>query len=418
MNKVLRVFRHEFITLVSRFSFWLALLGVPLAAFIVFGVAVGLRAGQAESDVPNTLEEVAQLFAPPELEPALLGYIDDAGLLAQFSADFPGEDWIAFSTEPEARQALEAGRLHAYYRIPPDYLESGRLLAVMRTYDISEARQRAEPLVRQIKLNLLDGELELAKAVEEPLAIVIEENLAPPEKPARSIYDLTTVAVPYAMMSVIFIAVMGSSSLMLNSLAYEKENRVLEVLILSTSPQQFLLGKIAGLGLVGLLQVLVWNSSGLVLLALSGDLLGLSIYQLPVSTLAWGIVYFLLGYLFYAALMASVGALVPGLREASQATFLLTLPMMAPFMLSVGLISTPNGFLAVFFSLFPMTSPLGMMLRLSTGEPIPGWQLALSIGLLAAATLLVIRLAAGLFRTQTMLAGLGLRGWFRRLLRR
>src|SRR5690606_35176850 len=118
-----------------------------------------------------------------------------------------------------------------------------------------------------------------------------------------------------------------------------------------------------------------------------------------------GIVYFLLGYLFYAALMASVGALVPGLREASQATFLLTLPMMAPFMLSVGLISTPNGFLAVFFSLFPMTSPLGMMLRLSTGEPIPGWQLALSIGLLAAATLLVIRLAAGLFRTQTMLAG-------------
>ena len=120
--------------------------------------------------------------------------------------------------------------------------------------------------------------------------------------------------------------------------------------------------------------------------------------------LVWAVIFFLLGYMIYAMLMAGIGALVPNLREASQATFLVTLPMMAPMILLSALIQSPNGALATGLSLFPFTASVTMMLRLSAGE-VPLWQILLSIFLLIGTALLVIRAVAGLFRAQTILSG-------------
>jgi ABC-2 type transport system permease protein len=115
-------------------------------------------------------------------------------------------------------------------------------------------------------------------------------------------------------------------------------------------------------------------------------------------------VFFILGYLLYACLMSGLGALVPNLREASQTTFIVALPLLIPLLLISILIEDPNGWLAIILSMIPLTSPVTMMLRLAA-TTVPVWQLLLSIGLLVVAVILAIRAAAGMFRAQTLLSG-------------
>jgi ABC-2 type transport system permease protein len=116
------------------------------------------------------------------------------------------------------------------------------------------------------------------------------------------------------------------------------------------------------------------------------------------------VLFFLLGYAVYASLMAAVGALVPNLREASQATFIVILPMIVPMMLVSVMVEQPNGALATGLSLFPLTAPVAMMARLAAG-PVPLAQLLLSAGLLAATIVLIVRSVARLFQAQVLLSG-------------
>jgi ABC-2 type transport system permease protein len=118
----------------------------------------------------------------------------------------------------------------------------------------------------------------------------------------------------------------------------------------------------------------------------------------------WGVLFFILGYAVYASLMAGVGALVPSLKEASQATFVIMIPLIAPLMLISPLISKPNSLLAVIISLFPLTAPVTMMTRLAA-TTVPIWQILLALALLAATAYFIVRGVAGLFRAQTLLSG-------------
>jgi ABC-2 type transport system permease protein len=166
-----------------------------------------------------------------------------------------------------------------------------------------------------------------------------------------------------------------------------------------------LTGKIVALGLVGLLQTIVWVGTGRILLARGGTAFNLPIaFQLPPSFLVWGVIFFLLGYAVYASLMAGLGALVPNLREATQATIVVIFPLIIPIFLLSILINDPNGPVATILSIFPLTAPVAMMTRLSAGN-VPLWQTTLSAILLVITALLVIRSVARMFRAQTILSG-------------
>jgi ABC-2 type transport system permease protein len=168
---------------------------------------------------------------------------------------------------------------------------------------------------------------------------------------------------------------------------------------------EMLVGKICALGIAGLLQTVVWSGSGLLMLRLAGSTLNLPAeFQLPVSVLAWGVVFFVLGYALYGSLMAGLGALVPNLREASQATTVILIPVMIPLFFISVLIDEPNGVLSVILSLFPFSAPVAMMTRLSAAT-VPWWQPALAAVLLVGTCYLVIRAVAGMFRAQNLLSG-------------
>ena len=141
------------------------------------------------------------------------------------------------------------------------------------------------------------------------------------------------------------------------------------------------------------------------MLARSGSTFNLPIaFQLPPSFLIWGLIFFLLGYAVYASLMAGLGALVPNLREASQATILVIFPLIIPIFLLSILINEPDSMLAIILSIFPLTAPVAMMTRLSAGV-VPFWQTLLAAVLLALTAMFVVRAVARMFHAQTILSG-------------
>lgn len=397
MKKILTILKNEVVTLISRPSFWLATLGLPLVAALIFGVIGGVRRNQAAS------QTVAQVFfGPQEMRPE--GYVDLSGIIRQIPSELPAGLLLPFPDEESARQALEAGEIQGYYVIPADYLERGVVRYV--TPDPSPflvERVVEGPFGWALRVNLAGGDPMLANLARGPLEVE-EISLAPAAAPDED--NPMTMWVPYTVTLLYYILIISSATLLVNGLSKEKENRILEILLTSASPRQLLTGKIIALGAVGLLQTILWGGTTYILLNLSGRALNLpSEIRLPPEFLAWGVIFFLLGYAVYAALMAGLGALAPNLREASQVTFLILLPLMVPLFFSNTVFAeAPHGALATGLSLFPLTAPVAMMAHLSVGG-VAGWQPPLAALLLAATAVLVVRAVAGMFRAQAMLSG-------------
>lgn len=395
MKKMLLVLKNEFISVVTRKSFILTLTLIPLTSFIVVMVISGLQK-KGGADATSALEN---LFVP-QSEPALEGYVDLSGLMQVVP---PGYEALLkpYQSEAEATEAVASGDIAAFYLIPRDYIASGEIVYVRPDFNPLGGSEQSTSIHALVAFNLAGQQPDLAYRLQDPLNVK-EIDLSNSQ---RDESNWLTFFLPYVITFLFYIVILTSSSLLLNSVSNEKTNRVIEILMTSITPRQMLTGKIIALGLAGLLQTVVWLGAGMLLLKISGRSFPIAAaIQLPGITLLWGIVFFILGYAVYASLMAGIGALVPNLREGSQLTTLVILPMIVPLMFVSTLLNSPDSPLAVFLSLFPFTSPVTMMMRI-TATTVPLWQIGLAILLLAGTALLLIRASAGLFKAQNLLTG-------------
>jgi ABC-2 type transport system permease protein len=397
MQKMLYVFRHELISTIQRRSFIFATFGIPLISSLILS-AVSLLNRQE----PNAISQVLEAGSTSNSTLEARGYVDLSGLVQTIPAGVPPDSLKAFPNISSAQTALQSGEISAYYIVPNDYLQSGEVILVKPDFNPLAVIDQSDVMQWVMDVNLLNGDTLLASRIQNPLNLQVTV-LNPASQ--RDQENPLTFFLPYAVTMIYYFIILMTSSLLLNSVTKEKENRVIEILMMSVTPRQLLAGKIVALGLAGLLQTSLWVGTGYLMLRLSGRTFNLpAAFQLPPSFLVWAVIFFLLGYLLYASLMAAVGALVPNLREASQATFIVILPLLVPLM-SIGvLITAPDGGLAVALSLIPFTSPVAMMTRLAAGE-VPLWQLLLAAAFLAATAALVLRAVAGMFRAQTLLTG-------------
>ncbi len=399
MNKVLLVLKNEITTLISRPSFWLALLGLPLVGGLIFA---GVGAINKSASVTQTVNQV--LSGSQDTRPE--GYVDLSGIIHQIPESVPPGSFVSFSDEISGRQALAAGEISAFYIVPADYVQNGIITSIRPDLNpLATSSGQSDLFTWVLQVNLAGGDILLANLVNGPLKvddISLAAVAAPDENNPLAFWT------PYIITLIFYMLIVGSATLLLSNISKEKENRVIEMLLTSVTPRQLLTGKILGLGIVGLGQTLFWFGTSYVLLNLSGRTFKLpSAIHLPVSFLAWGLVFFLLGYAVYASLMAGLGALAPNLREASQATFVITLPLIVPlFLASSVFMQAPNGMIAIVLSLFPLSAPVAMMARLSAGG-VAWWQPWLAIALLAGTIFLIVRAVAGMFRAQALLSGQG-----------
>jgi ABC-2 type transport system permease protein len=400
MNRTILVLKNEFSSVVGRRSFWLALILIPAISFGILATVSSLQKTNATGDPkPNPLTE---LIAPPSTAgPSIEGYVDLSGLIRVIPPDLAGLLKV-FPSQAAAETALQQGKIKAFYVVGQDYLQKGTVTYVRPDFSPLASLGQANTIQEALTFNLLNGDQALAERIDRPLNLEVEYLSNQPE---RDPTNMLTFFLPYAVMLLFYMVILESASLMLSSVTSEKQNRMLEILMTSVTPIQLLTGKFIALGLVGMLQTIVWSAAGYGMLQFSGQSFNLAAsFQLPASILGWGVVYFVLGYGIYASLMAGIGALVPNLREASQATTILMIPMMVPLMLISAIIAKPNGLLSVILSLFPLTGPVTMMARLAAGS-VPLWQLLVSVVLFAAAAFGIMRGAATLFRAQNLLSG-------------
>ncbi len=395
MRKSILVLRNEFITTVSRPSFLLMAFGLPLIAFLVFIAAGWLDRSGVGRGGGEMSGGGAFAFRPQ-------GLVDEAGIVRVIPADTPPGMLTMFPDEASARQALASGEIGSYYRIPPDYLETGRVYLIDPDARPLTSGGQTWVLRWALMVNLLGGDSQRAARVRNPMEIATTP-LSP--APQRDMDSEAAFWIPYAVTLIFYFVIIMSASLLLNSISKEKQNRVMEILMASVSPREMLVGKIAGLGLAGLTQTAVWVSTGYVLTRIGGQTLNIPpLLQPSLSLVVWGMVFFLLGYALYASLMAALGALVPNLREASQATLSVIWPLLLPLFFINPLIQEPDGALAVAMGFIPFTSPIAMMTRLAAGG-VPAWQPTLAAALLAVTVVFVVRAVARMFRAQTLLSG-------------
>nr|WP_298999796.1 ABC transporter permease [uncultured Allomuricauda sp.] len=264
----------------------------------------------------------------------------------------------------------------------------------------------------------------------------------------RSIKGITEIkafiggAFGYAIM--MFIIIYGG--FVMRSVIEEKTSRIIEVIISSVKPFQLMLGKIIGTSFAGLTQFIIWIVSASVLLFLSVLILGIDLsvltaestlptsgingvaelqtsgldgdmllYAREIVNIPWGLligsflIYFILGYLIYSSIYAAIGAAVDNETDTQQFIFPIILPLMlAIYVGFFSVFSNPHGPIAVGFSLFPLTSPIVMLMRLPGGigeGGVPLWQLLLSIALLIGAFLGIVWLASKIYRVGILMYG-------------
>ncbi len=409
MNKTLLVLKNEFITVVTRRSFILSLVLIPLIGFVITLAVGALQKGSGSS---NPLTEIIS----PSLQSSVEGYVDSSGLVKTIPQGLV-KRLRAYATEQEAQTALRIGEITAYYLIAPDYLQTGKVVYVRPDFNPIGGLTQSWVIEQLLEYNILNGDQRLFNRMSSTMNL---ETVSLTQQPARDASNPLTFILPYVVTMFFYIVILTSASLLLSNVSHEKESRVIEIMMTSVTPLQMLTGKIVALGAAGLLQTVVWSGAGLLLLRLGGTSLNVPLaFQLPASFLVWGAIFFLLGYALYGSLMAGLGALVPNMREATQATTVIIIPMVVPLLLINNLISDPNGSLSVILSLFPLTAPVTMMTRLAAGQ-IPFWQPVLAMALLFLTVYFIIRAVSGMFRAQNLLSGqpFKLKMYFKELLGR
>lgn len=403
MNKFLLIARHELMKHLRRPSFIILTLALPLVGFIVTVVAGTVNRNNDPTQLPG-------MPTAPDSADMTLGYVDHAGIITSVPDDIHPDLFRAFPDETSARAAVEAGEIDAFYVLAENYLETGTVTRIAPQVEFGFADiDQFDTLMRA---NLLSNEdPRIGQRVDSPLNLETTQldtdgQVAPPSRSNEDNEDNPLrFLVPYIFAMLLFFTIISGSSFMLQSVTEEKENRTMEILLTSLKPWQLLAGKVVGLGILSLLQMIVWISAGRVLLTLSTGTFGLfASFDLPIYVLLLALIYFLLGYLIYASLMAGVGATVPSTREGTQLTFLVIFPLIVPLWFLGAIIERPESILAIGLSLFPLTAPVTMVMRIALTS-VAWWNIALSLLLMAGTVILVIWGSARLFRATTLLAG-------------
>jgi ABC-2 type transport system permease protein len=383
VNKTLLILRHEFLHTIKRKGFIIMTLVVPVLALLAIGV----------------LQLVSTIEKPPVVEMTAIGYVNEAGGFDQYTTQ-GNIELIHFDTTDEATAALINGDVPEYFVIPPDYISEG----VINRYTLEKEVETPAAITAVIKnfltSNLLSEKVppETVYRIEAPLDLVVT-RLTETGEVATEQGGFGNVIIPGIFSLLLAFSLMFSSSYLVQGLGDEKESRLIEVLLSSVSTRQLLVGKVLGLGATGLVQVAVWLASAPLLLGLASSTFGgfISTIQLPANFIILGIVYFILGYLLFAALSAGVGAISPNAREGQQLSMIYTMLVFVPVWFSSLLFIFPNSPIWVVLTIFPVTAPMAAMLRLGVSD-IAAWQLAVSIAVLVLTIIGVLFLAVRAFR--------------------
>jgi ABC-2 type transport system permease protein len=218
------------------------------------------------------------------------------------------------------------------------------------------------------------------------------------------------IAISIAMLLYMTIFIYGQN--VLRGVIEEKQTRVAEIVVSSVRPTTLLAGKVLGVGAVGLTQVIIWIAASFAMARYRGRLLSMmgidaAPFQFPemsIGQLAVLVMFFMLGYTFYAALFAAIGATVNTEQEAQQAQLPVVMLLVLSIMFLQPVLNSPDGKLANTLTWLPFSSPIVMPLRMSA-VTVPMWEITASLFALVAGCYIAVWVAARIYRTGLLMYG-------------
>ena len=432
MGKTAKIFKREFSSRVRNKSFIImTLLGPLLLASILI--------------VPMLIEKYEQK------REKRVAIIDESNLLGHTLHDFDTYKFtvVVNATVDEMSETFASSGFDAVLFIPNNIYSSNSVILYSNVW-VDEALKAyvGYALRRDLEYMALMHENvspETIGKVSTPVFVGVQKWNSKGETVETEVTMEKKNIVATAFTSLILIFILLYGIIVLRGVIEEKTSRVVEVIVSSVKPVQFMSGKILGIGCVGLLQFVLWVVLTFGIVVGAQFLLFPEPYvptQLPemAETLGTGtiatqkivtpestsmdyainlfqtlegvnwvvmlgafLIFFVFGYLLYAAIFAGIGAISDQDTETQQFVIPVTVPLYIPFFLLPFIIADPNGSLAFWLSQIPFTSPIAMMARLPFG--VPYWQLMLSIVLLVLMCVILLRLSAKMYRSGMLLYG-------------
>ena len=400
MNKTMLIIRREYLTRVKKKSFILLTLLMPFIFAALIFVPLALSLIKDGSDKTVYVVDPGDHYAPLFQNGGGWTFSrqpkDDA---AFYDKDSGVEAVILINGDPATdEQALQ---IHSRNQVPAD------LVAIVENTVGNQVRQD------KLAAYGIDSLDRIIADVQKPVhAITMQRDSDGSTKITNA--DIATAA-GFLFTFLIYMFVMSYGAMVMQSVMEEKTNRIVELMVSAVSPFQLMLGKIVGIALVGLTQLAVWVLMLTAILTTAGQMFGTSgtgeatmmlsaLMNLPFFeiTLLF-ILFFIGGYLLYASLFAAIGASINAQEDAQQ--FMTPMIVIMVFAMYAGLYSAENtnGPLAFWSSMFPLTSPIVMMVRIPHGVPL--WQELLSLGLLFGTCLACVWISGKIYRIGILLYG-------------
>jgi ABC-2 type transport system permease protein len=320
------------------------------------------------------------------------------------------------------RESVLKKEISAYIYIPEDVLEAGALESAVKGAVPEEVKAEyvSEHTTDFEKLSALNRALN---------NVVVEKRLKKegldPQKVAQYIKRVElqpikitkkgeeedtagTFMISYFLALIIYMAILIYGQVIMRGVIEEKSSRVVEVVLSSLKPFQLMMGKILGIGAVGLTQFSIWTLFGIGASVYSTSFIpagaDFAMPSIPAHVFIYFVVFFILGYFLFGTLYAAIGSMVNSEKEAQQLVMPVTMFLIVPIMLMIFIIRAPDSPLAMFLSMIPFFTPILMFLRITVLLP-PFAQIGASIVILTLTILLMVWLVAKIYRVGILMYG-------------
>jgi ABC-2 type transport system permease protein len=417
MQRVYRVAQREYLAYVRTRAFLISALALPISLLLAVALPVLMES------VPKPPRKFTVVDDTGRYEAAVVAELLKEGARDGIAVDSREYRYVPpasldLPANPTSRlwlleTAVRTGDLFAFFRISagPE---------VLCQLDYYTADPSAEGLARTVRrvvnrvaaredlLPLIGDEALLARFIEGvPLKTRAVTETGGEE---ATIAHVARAYAPMAFVYLLWLSVIMMAGHLMTSTIEEKTSHVIEVLLSSVSPFEFMFGKLIGLAGAGMTMILVWILSGtLAFTAVQSSTMhqiGLGIASgFSGATAFWFLGFFFIGFLFFASLFVGIGSVCNTIRDTQSLTQPIMFVLVIPLILMPFVTNNPDHIVVVLASFFPPFTPFVIMNRIPASPPAPLWQVALAMLVMVASTWLMIRAAARVFRIGVLMYG-------------